>query len=111
MFGASVPSSFREERNTIFVPSGENSGVNAPPFPLALVPTAVALVSAVRSVPSPFTRQTLLMPLAFGASVPSGLREERKATRFELNRAVTALTASIISMHTFIPEQFPDHPV
>src|SRR5215468_9029419 len=109
MLGASVPSSLREERKAIFMSSGEKCSP-AGPFPLLLAPIAVAFVSAIRPVPSPLTRQMLLVPLAFGASVPSSLRSEIKATLLEVNRAVTAFAASMLNVHVPVPEQLPDQP-
>ncbi len=71
-FGASVPSSLREELKIILEPSGDHCGIQPP------APFAMALVSGVRPVPSALARQIFLVRLTLGASVPSRLRVEVK---------------------------------
>src|SRR5215813_1631332 len=70
-FGASVPSSLREDRKTTLEPSGDHCGRPLP------APLAVALVMGLKPVPSAFTRQMLEVP---GVSVPSTLRVDAKTT-------------------------------
>src|SRR5216684_8212171 len=103
-FGASVPSSFREETKTTLAPSGDHCGAKLSAL------FAVAVVSGVRPVSSAFTRQMFDVKFAFAASLPSSFREEAKTILGKLNRALTALTASMASGHAPVPEQLPDQP-
>src|SRR6266852_4679814 len=73
-FGASVPSSLREETKTTLAPSGDHCGTKLP------APRAGAGGSGMRRGPPAFTRQMFDVLFAFGASLPSSFREETKTT-------------------------------